>query len=198
VPLPIRTNLAGFLRQAVPTTTPDFTPPPQTTLLPGPEVDLLWIDALCINQADTAERNAQVQRMGALYARADRVLAWLGAEDDDSDLAMDAMRDLSLSALRADDAPLAAEVARQMADGECLGGIVRLVQREYWRRAWYVWVIPLYPLSPFSFARDSEVIVAAGCRDRQQLSLALLPAGLQPPSFAWSMENQLTGPKPTY
>jgi hypothetical protein len=139
IPLPIRTNLAAFLRQAVPTTTPpDFTPPPQTALLPGAEVDLLWIDALCINQADTAERNAQVQRMGAVYARADRVLAWLGAHDHDSALAMDAMRNLSLSALRDDDAHLAAEVASQMADWECLRGIVNLVQREYWRRAWYV------------------------------------------------------------
>lgn len=38
---------------------------------------LLWIDALCINQNNIAERNSQVQQMSALYQNADTVLVWL-------------------------------------------------------------------------------------------------------------------------
>ncbi|CAG9939562.1 unnamed protein product [Clonostachys rosea f. rosea IK726] len=38
----------------------------------------LWVDAVCINQKDMAERNAQVSLMAFIYTRAQRVLAWLG------------------------------------------------------------------------------------------------------------------------
>ena len=38
----------------------------------------LWVDALCINQDDMAEREAQVQIMLNIFQRAERVIAWLG------------------------------------------------------------------------------------------------------------------------
>ncbi|RDL42302.1 uncharacterized protein BP5553_02281 [Venustampulla echinocandica] len=38
----------------------------------------LWIDAICINQNDIPERNAQVSMMEFVYKRATRVLVWLG------------------------------------------------------------------------------------------------------------------------
>ena len=38
----------------------------------------LWIDAICINQTDTDERNRQVSIMGAIYKSARRVCIWLG------------------------------------------------------------------------------------------------------------------------
>lgn len=44
----------------------------------------LWIDAVCINQYDTEERNAQVRLMRDIYAEATRVTVWLGPEDEDS------------------------------------------------------------------------------------------------------------------
>lgn len=43
---------------------------------------LLWIDALCIDQDNTAERNHQVQQMGKIYSSAKEVLAWLGDDQD--------------------------------------------------------------------------------------------------------------------
>ncbi|KAF2831509.1 HET-domain-containing protein, partial [Ophiobolus disseminans] len=39
---------------------------------------LLWIDALCIDQANVKERNKQVQQMGDIYSKAEMVIAWLG------------------------------------------------------------------------------------------------------------------------
>lgn len=44
----------------------------------------LWVDAVCINQNDIDERNAQVLRMGDIYSLAARVVIWLGPEADDS------------------------------------------------------------------------------------------------------------------
>lgn len=38
----------------------------------------LWVDAVCINQDDLEERSTQVLRMGPIYSRAQRVLAWIG------------------------------------------------------------------------------------------------------------------------
>jgi hypothetical protein len=40
----------------------------------------IWIDALCINQEDEAEKSQQVQRMGQIYKRAQLVLMWLGRD----------------------------------------------------------------------------------------------------------------------
>lgn len=38
----------------------------------------MWIDALCINQKDTIERNHQVVHMGSIYSSALQVVVWLG------------------------------------------------------------------------------------------------------------------------
>lgn len=40
----------------------------------------LWVDTLCINQADAEERSQQVLLMGDLYKRAERVVVWLGPD----------------------------------------------------------------------------------------------------------------------
>lgn len=47
---------------------------------------LLWIDSLCINQSDLAEKSAQVQIMGDIFARADVVYACVGPHADSSEL----------------------------------------------------------------------------------------------------------------
>ncbi|KAL2198994.1 heterokaryon incompatibility protein-domain-containing protein [Corynascus similis CBS 632.67] len=38
---------------------------------------IIWIDAICINQSDTEERNRQVQFMAEIFAKATRVVVWL-------------------------------------------------------------------------------------------------------------------------
>ncbi|KAF2202117.1 HET-domain-containing protein [Delitschia confertaspora ATCC 74209] len=49
---------------------------------------VLWVDAVCINQKDIEERNAQVRLMGEIYKGARPVLVWLGQEDEGSDEAL--------------------------------------------------------------------------------------------------------------
>jgi hypothetical protein len=44
----------------------------------------IWVDALCINQADVFERNQQVTMMGRIYKRAENVVVWLGDEGEDA------------------------------------------------------------------------------------------------------------------
>lgn len=52
---------------------------------------VLWIDAICINQEDLAEKNHQVEMMKEIYTGAELVIAWLGTTSDDSDIAMEVL-----------------------------------------------------------------------------------------------------------
>ncbi|KAL1653251.1 cell separation during budding [Didymella pomorum] len=42
----------------------------------------VWADALCINQDDLSERAHQVTLMGRIYSQAERVVVWLGSDDE--------------------------------------------------------------------------------------------------------------------
>ncbi|KAJ3546276.1 hypothetical protein NM208_g2087 [Fusarium decemcellulare] len=50
---------------------------------------ILYIDQLCINQADVSEKNHQVRLMGSIYEKSSCVLAWLGNSTTSSDEFMD-------------------------------------------------------------------------------------------------------------
>ncbi|KAF2666986.1 HET-domain-containing protein [Microthyrium microscopicum] len=64
--LPVTTNLASALRNL------------RKIYSTHPVQRVYWIDAICINQKSTVERNQQVLRMQDIYSSADRVLSWLG------------------------------------------------------------------------------------------------------------------------
>ncbi|KAI1751997.1 heterokaryon incompatibility protein-domain-containing protein, partial [Xylaria castorea] len=70
---------------------PDFKEKTKDT----PQMLHLWIDAICINQADLDERNQQVGLMNRIYRQARAVVVWLGGEDDPT---QDAMQILCLLA----------------------------------------------------------------------------------------------------
>jgi hypothetical protein len=48
----------------------------------------IWIDGICINQADDAEKALQVAEMRRIYYEAEKVIVWLGAAEDESDLVL--------------------------------------------------------------------------------------------------------------
>ena len=55
---------------------------------------ILWVDALSINQSDENERGQQVQQMGSIYSKAERVIIWLGEATYDTDYVMCYMKQL--------------------------------------------------------------------------------------------------------
>ena len=55
------------------------------TIFPG----TYWIDALCINQQDNAEKSSQVTLMPEVYSAAEAVMVFLGAMSEESDMACD-------------------------------------------------------------------------------------------------------------
>lgn len=43
----------------------------------------LWVDALCVNQNDLAEKSQQVLKMGEIFSKAQQVIVWVGLDDLD-------------------------------------------------------------------------------------------------------------------
>jgi hypothetical protein len=56
----------------------------------------LWIDAICINQADKEEQGCQVQQMGKIFGSAEGVLFWLGKATVEITSLMDALNSIIL------------------------------------------------------------------------------------------------------
>jgi hypothetical protein len=96
----------------------------------------LWVDAICVNQENIAERNSQVQLMRSIYEKASRVLVWLGEEADDSGVALD----LVSSMKNYDFEKLASEqnyIAKNPVPKEWKA-LFKLSQRPWWSRVWTV------------------------------------------------------------
>lgn len=75
----------------------------------------IWVDAICIDQRNVAERGHQVKLMGQIFANAERVLIWLGP--DPGGIARDtfkAIRSLARRPIRASDAQDLERVIREV------------------------------------------------------------------------------------
>lgn len=89
----------------------------------------VWIDAICIDQTNISERNAQVQLMSQIFSNANEVIIWLGMPDEHSVAGFDALH----SALR--NSVLKPNIKLIESSGKDL---LHLLHREYWSRIWIV------------------------------------------------------------
>jgi hypothetical protein len=105
----VRKNLSRFLRQHL--------------QMDRDSQEWLWIDAICIDQANLSERTHQVRLMADIYGKASRVVAWLGPAYEQSD---DAMRGLLRS--QCDE--------RILETVPWILALVGLCSRRYWHRLW--------------------------------------------------------------
>ncbi|KAF2682023.1 hypothetical protein K458DRAFT_243759, partial [Lentithecium fluviatile CBS 122367] len=104
-----------------------------------PEVRLgmkVWIDCLCINQNDTAEKAVQVPRMAEIYKTASAVVSWLG---DDEDRACDALELLEALGRCSNSDESLEEICSNFWTweyAEPAWHITKLLMRSYWKRIW--------------------------------------------------------------
>ncbi|KAI8666687.1 HET domain-containing protein [Fusarium keratoplasticum] len=108
----------------------------------------VWVDQISINQIDNTEKEHQIQLMSKIYSQARLVVGWLGAEADNSSLAMKSFRALArkvavknlgwneFSALR---------LLFRMANPRARLGqaCISLVQRPWFHRLWIVQEVAL-------------------------------------------------------
>lgn len=109
---------------------------------------LIWIDAICINQADIEERGSQVGIMGEIYSKAEQVLIWVG-EHYASGRAVQEMLDFVISLeLMISNLMFAYGKSGRRAIDEalCQAYIFHLISfsflREILARAWFVSLFP--------------------------------------------------------
>ncbi|KAI0865920.1 hypothetical protein F4860DRAFT_458200 [Xylaria cubensis] len=88
----------------------------------------LWADAVCINQRNTIEKNMQVRRMGSVYSKAERVIAWMGDNRDEDYQALESLVKLQ-EGLPAWDASTYDDV---------WSGINCFLQRPWFTRTWII------------------------------------------------------------
>lgn len=96
---------------------------------------LVWADAVCINQSDTAERGLQVQKMTKIYQKTFRMAIWLGPREDDSNKAFALLEEIAT--LRNSEKSLRRIVTNPVRKRQ-FGAVVDLFQRAYWDRLWCV------------------------------------------------------------
>ena len=91
------------------------------------ETRLLWIDAICIDQNNSAEKAGQVGMMRDIYAQASRVLVWLGQSDRDI---REAMAFVDKAPSLSYPYPVEAKVFK--------AGLAKVFERSWWSRMWVV------------------------------------------------------------
>ncbi|KAL8858827.1 MAG: hypothetical protein Q9178_004744 [Gyalolechia marmorata] len=90
----------------------------------------LWVDAICINQADAEDKRSQVGIMRQIYLSARQTWVWLGPSSTDSDEAMDTLQGSHNRGLSPDELRLLSR--------EALNGINNLMRRSWWTRIWVI------------------------------------------------------------
>lgn len=111
------------------------------------DTQVLWVDAVCINQLDTHERNHQVQIMARIYQSATEVIAWLGESGDGSDSALKLLNrcGTALAAhelhtphdlLPIHDFEWLLSAVEDLYDERAWKAIPHLYKRPYWNRLW--------------------------------------------------------------
>ncbi|KAH8898829.1 HET-domain-containing protein [Thozetella sp. PMI_491] len=110
---------------------------------------MLWVDAVCINQMDDAERSAQIMLMPRIYHRASLVLLWIGEADEDTQPAFEMIQRLA-SVMQSvsgegpagpaglQTAALAAGIRPPNTGPGVYGPFLRLLNRPVFRRIWCV------------------------------------------------------------
>lgn len=85
---------------------------------------ILWVDAVCINQEDKEEKGHQIQLMAAIYAKANRVIIWLGEDQDGGARALESIRTAGENSV----GPSNEEPSQQ--------AILQLLKRSWFHRIW--------------------------------------------------------------
>jgi hypothetical protein len=93
---------------------------------------ILWIDAICIDQENSVERNQQVQMMSRIYTRAENVCIWLGEQDDQSEVAFKFIKE-EITHLKDFDS-----ISSDKDYSNKWQALMVLMQREWFSRRWVV------------------------------------------------------------
>lgn len=118
-----------------------------------------WIDAICINQEDDAEKSQQVQIMVDIFSQANSGTLWLGPASENSDVAMHFMQTTAelnrqVNAVLGG-GPYDTESVEKVQNwlksifsnyDDTLGPLLDLIHRPWWSRAWVQQEVAVAPI----------------------------------------------------
>lgn len=135
----------------------------------------IWVDAVCINQEDIAERNAQVLRMKDIFPHADKLIVWLGDEGPHTGPAVERINDITrlLDILTENEDGTGFRDAKNKVPEHIYSrttdeheiairsGVMDIYEREWWERTWILQEVGL----------SKDVIVHCGYYEMTLVSL---------------------------
>ena len=92
---------------------------------------VLWVDAICIDQHNIAERSHQVSRMNDIYSKASNVIIWLGEPRSDAALAFRFLEEFGRNQIE----PLPMDDEKRNMEQTALA-VRSLLTRSWWTRIW--------------------------------------------------------------
>ncbi|XXG97228.1 hypothetical protein Hte_003523 [Hypoxylon texense] len=97
--------------------------------------ELVWADAICINQTDLYEKANQVRSMGIIYSKAARTIAWLGKSGGCSENALSFLKTFRKTS---DSISLTDAFRLHRRPIPITYGLQDIIMRPYWERVWII------------------------------------------------------------
>ena len=116
-----------------------------TSLLPKPFPALMWIDAICINQKDKAEKTSQVRMMARIYSSAFSTVMSLGVATNESRLALDWCTKIAGIHQATFDSMTDDTKINKLFNETAWNALCDLILRPYFRRRWIIEEAALSP-----------------------------------------------------
>lgn len=150
----------------------------------------LWVDALCINQADDKEKSHQVRQMWLVFSKMEQGIVWLGDYVEENDDAGYDSGDTEITTLTRNEVNLAFRLVEFMASGQHAPGnnedhedtgkpkmsaemmaaaapaLHKLMQVAWWQRIWTVqeFILPKQAILVYGTQHISRATMILGCQ----------------------------------
>lgn len=150
---------------------------------------VLWVDALCINQKDIAEKNHQVPFMAQLYTTCQRAIIWLGEGNNRIEELFRWLNSTRFEESADNETSSMTTACKRPSNETAYLGYLDVFELPYWQRMWTYqeMILPVNdPIcvygshrSPFSVIMEGQTLLdlLKGC-DTNSLAIELAKSGL--------------------
>ncbi|KAG8527890.1 uncharacterized protein KY384_006806 [Bacidia gigantensis] len=119
----------------------------------------LWVDAICINQSNVPERNAQVQDMANIYKAAEEVIGWIGELNPEAPIGFRIFREITARHRNEGFDDFLDAYIRDVSNDPSWEALLELLDRPYWTRLWILQEVSVNLQVSLRFGSDPENMI---------------------------------------